>query len=633
MVVLDALHWIQGHEAPDLAVRWNCKAAKCGSCSAEVDGRPSLTCKTRLSDFDLEQPITVEPMRAFPLIRDLVTDVSWNYEVNKTIEPFTAARRQAPGGVALAAGGHRAGPGIPQVHRVLPVPGRLPRPAQPRDRQAVHGAAVPRPGGRPRDAPDRRGGPAAVPQGRRRHRLLQHHEVLHRGLPGAHQDHRQRDHPAQGTRRRRVLRPAPDGVAVPARRLVVIGRRRTAGAARTAGSRRDGDRRGRVGRAPPGAPADATGRPSDARDRTDDRTARRRSGPARPSSGHDPATPRRRRAPPSTAAAPSIRTDGAARGNPGPASPGRRSTTSAGPTPATARPARRVDLGLPRHPDEQRRRVHGGRPGPRARPRARGARRSRLLLDSKLIVEQLAGRWRVKDAKLIPLWAAARKTLAGFDRWSAAHVPRAQNSVADALANEAIDRAQAGGPAVVVRRPGTWDSVARNRRPRAVRRPCEPPSPGSPSRRAHRPGRRRLRRIARDPARPTPSPAARDARRARRGGSSVAGRPPVPARVPIIGLCGRPRAGYGRLQPVRRQLHVRPDDRHDRVRRAGDDRHGLRRVRSGDFETAFFAALQGPQQVDPDRGPAAAPHPRAVRRAGSSSPRRGRAAGVVESAG
>ena len=89
MVVLDALHWIQGHEAPDLAVRWNCKAAKCGSCSAEVDGRPSLTCKTRLSDFDLDAPITVEPMRAFPLIRDLVTDVSWNYRVNETIQPFT----------------------------------------------------------------------------------------------------------------------------------------------------------------------------------------------------------------------------------------------------------------------------------------------------------------------------------------------------------------------------------------------------------------------------------------------------------------------------------------------------------------------------------------------------------------
>jgi succinate dehydrogenase / fumarate reductase, iron-sulfur subunit len=89
MVVLDALHWIQGNEAPDLAVRWNCKAAKCGSCSAEVNGRPRLTCKTRLSDFEAGEDITVEPMRAFPLIRDLVTDVSWNYAVNKSITPFS----------------------------------------------------------------------------------------------------------------------------------------------------------------------------------------------------------------------------------------------------------------------------------------------------------------------------------------------------------------------------------------------------------------------------------------------------------------------------------------------------------------------------------------------------------------
>jgi succinate dehydrogenase iron-sulfur subunit len=89
MVVLDALHWVQGHAAPDLAVRWNCKAAKCGSCSAEVNGRPRLTCKTRLSDFDLSETIIVEPMRTFPLIRDLVTDVSWNYEVNRSIQGFT----------------------------------------------------------------------------------------------------------------------------------------------------------------------------------------------------------------------------------------------------------------------------------------------------------------------------------------------------------------------------------------------------------------------------------------------------------------------------------------------------------------------------------------------------------------
>ena len=89
MVVLDALHWIQAHVAPDLAVRWNCKAARCGSCSAEVNGLPRLTCKTRLSDFPEREPITVEPMRDFPLIRDLVTDVSWNYAINRSIPPFS----------------------------------------------------------------------------------------------------------------------------------------------------------------------------------------------------------------------------------------------------------------------------------------------------------------------------------------------------------------------------------------------------------------------------------------------------------------------------------------------------------------------------------------------------------------
>lgn len=88
MVVLDAIHSIQAHQAPDLACRWNCKAAKCGSCSAEVNGRPSLMCKTRMDSLPLDQPVTVFPLRTFPLIKDLVTDVSWNYEVNKKIPPF-----------------------------------------------------------------------------------------------------------------------------------------------------------------------------------------------------------------------------------------------------------------------------------------------------------------------------------------------------------------------------------------------------------------------------------------------------------------------------------------------------------------------------------------------------------------
>jgi succinate dehydrogenase / fumarate reductase iron-sulfur subunit len=88
MVVLDAVHQIQAESAGDLAARWNCKAGKCGSCSAEVNGTPKLMCMTRLSDLPLDQPVTLEPMRAFPRIKDLVTDVSWNYEVKKKIKPF-----------------------------------------------------------------------------------------------------------------------------------------------------------------------------------------------------------------------------------------------------------------------------------------------------------------------------------------------------------------------------------------------------------------------------------------------------------------------------------------------------------------------------------------------------------------
>ena len=89
MVVLDALHYIQGHLAPDLAVRWNCKAGRCGSCSAEVNGRPRLTCKTRMDSLAQDKPITVWPMKTFPVIKDLVTDVSWNYQVNKKIPAFS----------------------------------------------------------------------------------------------------------------------------------------------------------------------------------------------------------------------------------------------------------------------------------------------------------------------------------------------------------------------------------------------------------------------------------------------------------------------------------------------------------------------------------------------------------------
>jgi len=98
MVVLDAVHAIQATQANDLAVRWNCKAGKCGSCSAEINGMPKLMCMTRLSDLPLDKPVLLQPMKAFPLIRDLVTDVSWNFEVKKKIKKFKPRKPDNPDG-------------------------------------------------------------------------------------------------------------------------------------------------------------------------------------------------------------------------------------------------------------------------------------------------------------------------------------------------------------------------------------------------------------------------------------------------------------------------------------------------------------------------------------------------------
>src|SRR5687767_14438209 len=98
MVVLDVIHHIQAEQANDLAVRWNCKAGKCGSCSAEVNGMPKLMCMTRMSELNTAETITIEPMKAFPIVRDLVTDVSWNFRVKKNIKPFAPRAPDAPDG-------------------------------------------------------------------------------------------------------------------------------------------------------------------------------------------------------------------------------------------------------------------------------------------------------------------------------------------------------------------------------------------------------------------------------------------------------------------------------------------------------------------------------------------------------
>jgi succinate dehydrogenase / fumarate reductase, iron-sulfur subunit len=96
-VVLDVIHRLQATQTPDLAVRWNCKAGKCGSCSAEINGRPRLLCMTRMSTFTEAETITVTPLRAFPVIKDLVTDVSFNYQKAREIPSFAAPAGLAPG--------------------------------------------------------------------------------------------------------------------------------------------------------------------------------------------------------------------------------------------------------------------------------------------------------------------------------------------------------------------------------------------------------------------------------------------------------------------------------------------------------------------------------------------------------
>ena len=101
-VVLDVVHRIQAEQAPDLAVRWNCKAGKCGSCSAEINGRPRLMCMTRMSVLPRDEPVTISPMRAFPVLRDLVTDVSYNVVVARTIPAYSPPPRQADGTYRMA---------------------------------------------------------------------------------------------------------------------------------------------------------------------------------------------------------------------------------------------------------------------------------------------------------------------------------------------------------------------------------------------------------------------------------------------------------------------------------------------------------------------------------------------------
>ena len=142
-----------------------------------------------------------------------------------------------------------------------------------------------------------------------------------------------------------------------------------------------------------------------------------------------------------------VRTDGAARGNPGPASCGAvlidasrpdAHDPDAVPLAVIARP-----LGIRTNNVAE----YAGVVLALRLARRLGALEVELVLDSNLIVEQLNGRWRVRDAKLRGLFDEARSLLAGFRRWSATHEPRARNRAADALANLALDDPEAAAAA------------------------------------------------------------------------------------------------------------------------------------------------------------------------------------------
>ena len=212
-VVLDVIHRIQAGPAPDLACRWNCKAGKCGSCSAEINGLPRLMCMTRMDTLPQGAPVTVAPMKTFPIIRDLVTDVSFNYEVAKTVPAF-APGPEPEGGYRMAQIDVERGQEFRKCiecfmcqdvcHVIRDHEDNKPKYAGPRffirfAELEMH----------PLDVNDRR----ELASSTCRAESVQHHEVLHRGVPRAHQDHRQRHHSDERARGRRPLRPG--GLARP----------------------------------------------------------------------------------------------------------------------------------------------------------------------------------------------------------------------------------------------------------------------------------------------------------------------------------------------------------------------------------------------------------------------------------
>ncbi len=183
-VVLDAVHHVQALHAGDLAVRWNCKAGKCGSCSAEVNGKPRLMCMSRLSDFPTDETITITPMRTFPVIRDLVTDVKFNYVKAAEVPPFTPTAEQPQAPFRMQQVDVERSQEFRKCIECFLCQNtcHVIRDHE-ENKEAFSGSPVLHPLRRAGDASQRCPGPPGSGAGAPRARHVQHHQVLHRGLP------------------------------------------------------------------------------------------------------------------------------------------------------------------------------------------------------------------------------------------------------------------------------------------------------------------------------------------------------------------------------------------------------------------------------------------------------------------
>ena len=94
-VILDALNHIKDRLDGSLAYRWSCRMGICGSCGMTVNGEPKLTCATFLTDY-APGPIRVEPLKNFPVIRDLIVDIGDFMRKLTTVKPWIVREQDKP---------------------------------------------------------------------------------------------------------------------------------------------------------------------------------------------------------------------------------------------------------------------------------------------------------------------------------------------------------------------------------------------------------------------------------------------------------------------------------------------------------------------------------------------------------